>query len=154
MMEDFMNKRIFVAIFACAFLGACELQKTQTSQSESSPPSQAIDAAHNSENSVSWSGVYEGMVPGANSAIHILLTLDDDKKYSISYQYVDKGNEIFTDSGAFQWNEAGNTIILDSKNLPPYYRVGEGVLTQLDMSGNPITGEHADSYVLKKISRK
>ncbi|GHU14792.1 copper homeostasis protein [Betaproteobacteria bacterium] len=149
-----MDKRIFVAIFACAFLGACEPQETQTSQSESSLPGQAIDAAHTLENSLSWVGVYEGTVPGANSAIHILLTLGDDKKYSISYQYVDKGNEIFTDSGAFQWNEAENTIILDSKDLPPYYRVGEGVLTQLDMSGNPITGEHADSYVLKKTVRE
>jgi uncharacterized lipoprotein NlpE involved in copper resistance len=153
--EDFMETRIFVVIFACVLLSACEPRKTQTSPPEpTSPPSQSIDAAHNSENSVNWAGVYEGMVPGANSDIHILITLGYDEKYSVTYQYVDKGSENFTESGTFRWNDAGDTIILDSKDLPPYYRVGEGHLIQLDMSGNPITGEHADSYVLKQTAQE
>jgi uncharacterized lipoprotein NlpE involved in copper resistance len=172
-MEHLMKKCIFAAILASVFLSACEPQKApgsqpaqptqpaQTalvSQPEQAAPvsqsSQAIDAAHNSENSLNWAGVYEGTVPGANSAIHILITLAYDKKYSVTYRYVDKGNENFTESGTFRWNEAGNTIILDSKDLPPYYFVGENNLTQMDMSGKPITGEHAGSYVLKQTRQE
>ena len=176
-----MKKSIFAAILASVFLNACAPQKAPGSQSVQPAPvsqpaqpqpaqtapasqpeqatpvsqsSQAIDAAHNSENSLSWAGVYEGTVPGANSAIHILITLAYDKKYSVTYRYVDKGNESFTESGTFRWNEAGNTIILDSKDLPPYYFVGENNLTQMDMSGKPITGEHAGSYVLKQTRQE
>ncbi|GHU04603.1 lipoprotein [Betaproteobacteria bacterium] len=164
-----MKKHIFAAILASVFLSACEHQKAPDSQAAqpapvsqntqpaqtvpATPPAQSapvIDAAHNSENSVNWAGVYEGTVPGANSDIHTLITLGYDKKYSATYRYVDKGNESFTESGTFRWNEAGNTIILDSKDLPPYYFVGENKIIQMDMSGNPITGEHADSYVLKQ----
>jgi uncharacterized lipoprotein NlpE involved in copper resistance len=174
-MENLMKKCVFAAILASVFLSACESQKAPDSQpaqpapvsqpAQTAPASQpeqpapvsqseAIDAAHNSENSLSWAGVYEGMVPGANSAIHILITLGYDKKYSVTYRYVDKGNESFTESGTFRWNEAGNTIILDSKELPPYYFVGENNLTQMDMSGKPITGEHAGSYVLKQTRQE
>ncbi|GHU26927.1 lipoprotein [Betaproteobacteria bacterium] len=177
-----MKKRIFAAILASVFLSACEPQKAPDSQAAqpapvsqntqpaqtvpaapTNPPAQpapvsqsnqVIDATHTSENSVNWAGVYEGTVPGANSNIHTLITLGYDKKYSATYRYVDKGNESFTESGTFRWNEAGNTIILDSKDLPPYYRVGEGHLTQMDMSGNPITGKHAGSYVLKQTAVK
>jgi uncharacterized protein YuzE len=39
---------------------------------------------------------------------------------------------------------------LDDGEIPPYYKVEENVLIQLDMDGEIITGDHANDYVLKK----
>ena len=150
-----MKKNLAIAplLFASLFLSACDPQPAETSNVQTSFPTDPIieDTAHTSENSLNWAGVYEGTTPGANSDIHIQMTLGDDKTYSITYQYLDKSDEKFTGNGTFRWNEGGNTIILDSADLPSRYRVGEGSLTQLDMSGEVITGEHAERYVLKQI---
>ncbi|MDR0379793.1 MAG: copper resistance protein NlpE, partial [Candidatus Accumulibacter sp.] len=51
-------------------------------------------------------------------------------------------------SGTFRWDKGRNVIALDAENFPPYYRVGEDRLIQMDMEGNPITGDLADNYVL------
>ncbi|MHC6204445.1 copper resistance protein NlpE N-terminal domain-containing protein [Breznakiellaceae bacterium SP9] len=121
-------------------------------------PAEAIDAAHNSRNSVNWAGVYGGVIPAADGpGITVEITLNNDGTYSISYQYIDRGDEVFTGSGTFKWNDAGSTIALDfeDKDAPspfaPYYQVGENILIQLDMTGEKITGALADNYVLKKV---
>ena len=112
----------------------------------------AIDAAHNSRNSVNWAGLYRGVIPAADGpGINVEITLGNDGTYSISYQYIDRGEEVFTAAGAFQWNDAGSAIILDVKDMPPHYQVGENILIQLDMNGKKITGALADNYVLKKV---
>ncbi|GHT93047.1 lipoprotein [Betaproteobacteria bacterium] len=150
-----MKKNLAIAslLFASLFLSACDPQPAETGSAQTSLPTDPVieDTLHTSENSLSWAGVYEGTTPGANSDIHIQMTLGYDKTYAITYQYLDKSDEKFTEHGTFRWNEGGNTIILDSADLPSQYRVGEGFLTQLDMSGKVITGEHADRYVLKQI---
>ena len=64
----------------------------------------------------------------------------------------DKQDVDVFESGVFEWDETGNAIRLDAANWPPYFRVGEGRLTQLDMSGNLITGELADNYILTKVA--
>ncbi|GHV71832.1 hypothetical protein AGMMS49928_25590 [Spirochaetia bacterium] len=111
----------------------------------------AIDAAHNSRNSVDWPGVYRGVIPGADSAINVEITLGEDGTYTLSYQYIDKSDEVFTSSGTFTWDDAGSVITLDVKDMPPYYQVGENRLIQLDMAGKKISGDLADMYILKKV---
>jgi len=113
----------------------------------------AIDAAHNSQNSLDWAGTYTGVIPCADcEGISVSLTLHPDETYLLSYSYLGKGNSFpIMISGKFSWNEAGSTIFLnDAKGFPPYYIVGENRLIQLDMEGNPITGALADKYVLEK----
>jgi uncharacterized lipoprotein NlpE involved in copper resistance len=111
----------------------------------------AIDIAHNSRNSLDWKGVYTGVISCANcEGISVQITLDDNT-YQASYLYLGKKDatpEQF--SGKFSWDEAGSVVILETTDIPPYYKVGENRLIQLDMEGNPITGEHADMYVLAK----
>jgi hypothetical protein len=58
---------------------------------------------------------------------------------------------VFTGSGTFKWDNDGGVIILDTADFPPYYRVGENKLIQLDMQGKIITGSLAENYVLKKV---
>ena len=126
---------------------------------------------HNARNSLDWHGVYQGVIPSASGmGIRVELVLWQDEvgagAFSLTYEYLQDdmpipelansswaqwSEQAGSESGTFIWDETGNIIRLDLNNWPPYYRVGENMLTQLDMSGNPITGELADSYVLTRI---
>ena len=114
-----------------------------------------IDKAHNSKNSLDWSGVYTGTIPAADvPGINVRLILHQDQSFELSYEYLEKPNAHFYWAGLFTWDRKGNTIFLNIKDAPPYYKVEENRLIQLDMNGKPISGNFADSYVLKKNSEK
>jgi len=114
--------------------------------------STAAKTVDNSRTSLDWAGIYAGTIPAADGpGINVQITLRTDESYSIVYNYIDRQNNA-TESGTFSWNEAGNTIILKNTTFPPYYKVGENYLLQLDMKGNIINGKSADLYVLKKIN--
>ena len=113
-----------------------------------------IDAAHNSRNSLDWAGTYTGIIPCADcEGIKIQLTLNDDETYEISYLYIGKSDMPYVFSGTFTWDDTGSKIILPREDFdfPISYQVGEGKLFQLDLDGNPITGEFAEMYILTKI---
>lgn len=140
-------KRFIGVVLAVLLVGACR----STNQAKE-PEMQAIDAAHNSRNSLTWAGLYQGEIPGADTpGIKVQIILYDDETYHITYEYLEKNDEPFTATGTFKWDDAGDTIILDSKEFPPYYRVGENILIQLDMEGNIITGQFAQAYILEKV---
>ena len=103
----------------------------------------------NAGSSLDWVGYYTGIIPGADSGINAGIALNSDGTYSVTYQYVDKSDEAFLYTGTFRWKD-GNTVELDSKEIPPYYRVGKNTLTQLDMEGKKITGRLSGMYILKK----
>jgi uncharacterized lipoprotein NlpE involved in copper resistance len=106
------------------------------------------------ENSSNWAGTYAGVIPAADAeGINVKITLNADKTYSVEYQYIGKGDEVFTNTGTFNLNSEKNTITLNKEkedDFSKYYKLGENTLTQLDLAGNIITGELADNYVLKK----
>lgn len=133
-----MKKTMLIVTVAMLAIGACT-------------PSKAIDAAHNSRNSLNWDGVYKGTIPAASGpGIEVTITLDSGLHYTANYLYIEREGADFTISGTFQWDEDGRIIMLDTDILPPYYQVGENKLIQLDMEGNPVTGMLADLYVLNK----
>jgi uncharacterized lipoprotein NlpE involved in copper resistance len=106
---------------------------------------------HPSEASLNWSGVYAGIIPAADGpGIKVQLTLNADSTFVLRYEYIDRADSVFFHEGTFTWDETGKTIILDIENIPPYYQAAENKLIQLDMSGNRITGDLADHYVLEK----
>ena len=111
-----------------------------------------IDDPHNARNSLDWAGVYTGTIPSASgTGINVRLRLFKDQRFELSYEYRDKPDGNYYWIGPFQWDKDGNVIILkDVKELPPYYKVEENKLIQLDMKGKRITGSLADNYVLKK----
>jgi len=109
------------------------------------------DMSHNSRDSLDWEGRYTGRIPSASgSGIDVQITLRSDLTFSLVYDYVDRQG-FWTGMGTFSWDETGNIIILKHPDLPPYYKVEEGRLRQLDLEGNIITGNLADMYVLKKV---
>ena len=139
-------KKFFGAVMVSLLLaGICACVSTGAGR-------QAIDAAHNSRNSLNWAGIYTGVIPAADGpGINVRIALNGNGAYEISYQYIERGEERFESAGTFTWDESGNIIILDTVEFPPYYRVGENRLIQLDMEGKDITGMLADNYVLSKV---
>lgn len=112
----------------------------------------AAATADNSANSLDWAGVYKGVVPCADcEGIETSITLHADKTFMLSTRYMGKKQTAIEEKGSFSWNEAGTILTLAGlKEKPTQYQVGENKLTQLDMSGNKITGNLADKYVLQK----
>jgi len=110
-----------------------------------------INDAHNSRNSLDWAGVYTGTIPAADGdGINVRLRLNQDETFVLQYEYLDRPNNQFNSTGSFSWDKKGNIINLKVKDMPPYYKVEENRLIQLDMRGKPIKGSLADNYVLTK----
>ena len=116
-----------------------------------SDENQFSDTAHTSQNSLSWDGIYEGVVPCADcEGIKTTVILNSDNTFVLSEEYLGKSEELFTERGTFSWNEKGSTIEFTIENRKQYYKVGENRLFHLDMEGNIIEGQLADNYILTK----
>ncbi len=128
--------------------------KTASRQSGAMQPSKTADAAHHSNNSLDWDGVYSGTLPCADcEGIQTVVTLNKDLTYQIDTKYVGKEGGTFSLKGKFAWETGGNKIVLldiQEGSGPRHYLVGENKLIQLDLKGNAITGDLASRYVLNK----
>jgi len=110
-----------------------------------------MDPAHNSRNSLDWSGTYQGTLPCADCpGIRYTITLDEDNSYQLKTQYLERGDSVFTESGKFNWDDKGGQITLAERGEK--FQVGENRLFHLDMEGNRITGGLAEYYVLNKVT--
>lgn len=108
---------------------------------------------HVSVNSLDWHGRYVGVVPCADCpGIETVITLNQDHTYQLRTRYLGKDDRIFERQGKFVWEENGNVIVMqDFPEGPDRYHVGENVLFQLDKQGKRITGDLAESYILRKV---
>ena len=108
---------------------------------------------HNSQNSLDWQGTYKGIIPCADcEGIATEVVLNTDLTFVIKTKYLGKGDQkTWEEKGIFTWGKSGAVIFLKGlTGKPNQYKVGENTLTQLDMTGNIITGSLADKYILKK----
>ncbi|ERJ58235.1 copper resistance protein NlpE [Sphingobacterium paucimobilis] len=93
-------------------------------------------------------GAYTGNLPCVDcDAISTLLELHRDHSYTLTYQYDGKSNERFVKEG--KWEIDKNKLILDGVDYK--YKIESELLVQLDLSGNEITGDLAESYQLAKM---
>lgn len=107
--------------------------------------------SHTSENALDWDGSYQGVLPCADcEGIKTTINLNKDLSYTIKHEYLGK-HGVFESKGTFKWSANGQIIILSDTDRNNYF-VGENRLIQLDASGNKITGDLADLYVLNKIN--
>lgn len=117
-----------VALALAAGLSAC-----------TSPTPKPVVDMHNSRSSLSWAGLYEGVLPCADCpGIKTRLTLRRDGSYELVTEYLERPLPPRTESGRFTWDVAGGTIILDSTGYGQQFKVGEGRLLQLNRDGTPL----------------
>lgn len=116
--------------------------------------SEAPDPAHNSQNSLDWSGSYSGVLPGdGGRALRTTITLNEDGTYIVNTQAESMGEADIAAAqvGDLTWQADGSRIVLQKVNgISPNYLVGENQLIQLDLNGERITGEMADKYILQR----
>jgi copper homeostasis protein (lipoprotein) len=106
----------------------------------------------NSMTSLDWPGTYYAQMPCADcEGIETTLTLNKDNTYRLTRNYQGKaGAQPDIATGTFKWNKDGSKVTLSNQS-PSDFQVGENQLFALDMSGNRISGNLADKYVLKKL---
>ncbi|MFY7738974.1 MAG: copper resistance protein NlpE [Flavobacterium sp.] len=141
-----MKKLIFVLI--CLTFISCK-KENEKPQTEEEKYNIIVDQA-DEINSKSMSGTYSGMIPCADcEGIAVLMTLKDDKTYSLETLYLGKEkNQKENQKGTYKIKS--DLLILDISDAPNQYRIGENYLLQLDMEGQEITGETAKMYKLVK----
>ena len=150
-----MKKRFFLMGIVSLTIGVSACNNSH--QKSGDNPIEITAMSGNAQISLDWAGIYTGVLPCADcSGIQTTVELKGDETYRMTVKYLGKEENAFETMGTFTWNEAGNTITFDNANenggFATQYFVGENTLTQLDIDGNFITGELADSYVLVKQS--
>lgn len=132
-----------------ASLAACKSSQKR----ESASLEQVPDAAHSSQNSLDWAGLYMGTLPCADcQGIETELRLLSNQQYELSTRYLGKSDKNLFQKGVFEWSSDGRTISLllpDGKILQTY-QVGENRLFHLDAQGKRVEGEQAPRYELNK----
>jgi uncharacterized lipoprotein NlpE involved in copper resistance len=152
-----MKNKIMLLFCASLFFFGCkkEMNKKEVKTDSITTPiaGETAPEAHNSQNSLDWTGTYKGITPCAGcEGIKTEIILNNDMTFIFRTQYLGKGDsKVFEEKGTFSWNKTGSIISLeDLKGKPNQYKVGENTLSQLDMEGKVITGVLADKYVLHK----
>jgi|SRR5690606_4551986 len=93
-------------------------------------------------------GVYKGDLPCADcEAIATVLILEPDNQYKLEYVYVGKDIDAFSKQG--KWSLEEDELGLEG--IDYRYKVEQGQLRQLDLSGSEIKGNLAERYVLKLL---
>ncbi len=110
------------------------------------------NSGHRGATTLDWNGTYVGTLPCADcEGILTSLTLGEDSSYTLATRYLGKDDKVFEERGRFSRSADGSTIHLENtSNTPWAYRIGENMLSQLDLEGQVISGELADRYVLRK----
>lgn len=112
-----------------------------------------VTYSDNSNNSLDWDGIYEGILPCADcDGIKTTITLNSDSTFNRTQEYLGKNRKPFLDNGKFEWNNQGSIITLIDNNDNQQYQVGENQLFHLDNTGNQIQGNLSENYILTKIN--
>lgn len=155
-----MNSRVTViTITALLLLAGCD-NTTPGKVPTNKPAADAVtasaagpapaDSEHNARSSLDWAGTYQGMLPCADcEGISTTVLLAADGSYQLNQVYIGKSAQEFNSSGKFNWNEVGNTILLEAEQ-PVQFFVAENQLFMLDQQGKRIEGELAARYSLQK----
>jgi copper homeostasis protein (lipoprotein) len=109
--------------------------------------------AHHAQNSMDWSGIYNGFLPCADCVgIKTSLALNANNSYILITQNTGKSPREYVEKGKFAWVDTSNTIILTPRNSTStrQYLIGENILTQLDGDGNKVSGKDAERYILRR----
>jgi len=113
--------------------------------------------AHHSQKSLDWPGVYRGFLPCEDcKGVKATLALNKNNTYILITQYMGKSEREFVEKGKFTSDNERNMVVLTPRDSSTtrQYVVGENMLTQLDNTGNLISGKLAERYILRRTDIK
>ena len=145
-----------VALIA-AGLVACARENRRADDGRSGHERAIVEAYHNSRNSLTWWGAYEGAIPLADGGVvDVRIRLNRDYTFEMRREYAGGENGVFVTGGTFRWDDAGRNVALDVREGdalrgPGLYQVGESFLLKLDAEGNPAA--EAESHRLQKTAQ-
>lgn len=125
-----------LTLFGCEFG-----KKNEPKASDTNTETILVSEKHNAENSLDWSGTYQGIIPCADCpGIETQLTLKEDKTFELSVLYLDREKKPTVTKGTFRFDATGNIITLDKAGNNTSYKVKEGSLAMLDGNKKEIEG--------------
>lgn len=142
---------VFWLVFSCSNQQNSAI--TEAKGGEAEEKAMVPDGA-TSQNSLDYTGTYTGITPCADcEGIEVSLTLNGDSSYTHSMLYLGKSDvKPVVTNGKYTWTTDGSTVALVGlEGSANKFKVGEGQIWQLDMSGKKIEGELAEKYILKKL---
>jgi uncharacterized lipoprotein NlpE involved in copper resistance len=105
----------------------------------------------NSQNSLDWNGIYQGILPCADcEGIKTEVRLNLNNTFVLKTRYLGKDDTVFIETGFFKWDKKGSKITLNEDNSHQYL-VGENLIFKLDLNGEKIMGSLSENYILSKI---
>lgn len=136
---------LVVVLFSCN----SKKQNSGKKSIETEETENQIPVGDNSQVSVDWNGVYQGVVPCADcEGIKTQITLNANLTYIKETLYLGENDQVEREEGKFEWGSGGKEITLG--NGGQRYLVGENRLFHLDREGNRIQGDLEDKYILQK----
>lgn len=146
-------------LIACGDNGSEEVTITDVKLEEAKPapevamPADTVGAEATASTALDWNGVYKGTLPCADcQGIETMLTLNLDKTYSLQSTYVGKGDGKPVESkGRFEWMNGNVVKLNDPRGAPQLVMISENKVLMLDRSGQKVTGQLADKYILVKV---
>lgn len=143
-------KRTLISAAAALMLASCGGNAQKPAAAAAAETKSGVPDMHTAETALDYAGSYTGTFPAADCpGIDMHLTLREDGTYDLHLKYIDRDAE-FDEKGAYAVK--GNLLTLtpaDGEDLA-YYKVEENRLRRLDADKQPLTGELAENYVLKK----
>jgi heat shock protein HslJ/uncharacterized lipoprotein NlpE involved in copper resistance len=130
-----MRLRLFPVAVLVALLGACTGDQPATNAP--TPAATSAPDMHNSQNSLDWSGVYEGILACPDCpGVHTRLTLGTDGSFELFSRPLVRSAVAANSRGQFTWQPDGNTIALDPAAGGQRFAVGEGRVILLNSDGS------------------
>ncbi|NDV66966.1 copper resistance protein NlpE [Bacteroides sp. 224] len=147
-----MKKILILPLIMFIFISCGNKDRQKNNEERTANATEKVIDVHSSRNSLDYAGTYQGTIPCADcSGIELAITLDNKGAYTQTMTYIGKGPEnVFKTSGTYEWDSSGSKITIKSGDEVNMYLVGENALFILDESGNRITGDLADKYILRK----
>ncbi len=129
-------------------------ETTSVENTKENMKSTSVDS-HNSQNSLDWSGVYEGVLPCEDcEGIETSIELNKNLDYVLSQHFLGKPEaeeNNLNETGKFEWNKEGNTISLGERQKL-YFKVSENYLLQVFKDESKVMGDSAMKYRLTKTN--
>ena len=127
MTKKYFKLSMLVFVFLALGFSSCQSVK------HSDEIDEVVDI-HTSQMSVNWAGIYTGILPSARGLeIDVQIIIYYDETYALRYHFLNPANGgVVRRQGTFSWDAAGNSIILDTKEFLPRFRVGSNQMTQFE----------------------